>query len=494
LLLLQGFAASQEVLYLEWVSNHSTWKYWDKNTWPANSWYLPSYDDSGWLSGPGLLGAGQAGMQTTLPKGEFAYNTYYFRTTFDVDDPSRVVRMSYGIDYDDAFIMYLNGHALQSSNPSVDWYRHETTTGIVHNWAGDLKGPTEPRYPHFDLTEDQMQFLVPGKNTLAVAVKQWSSTSSDAALMMSLYGYETKPPSAMSNLLGGGSDARQGSGPGWETLFYLALGIGLLTLLYYIGLVRMERRQQAGNAGAAQPSSVGMSRPPGKGLEGDIESRIKILDEEYKSIESIKADLRYEPPKTFTPSPAPPSAGDLRRRLDTSVKGQPDNMVLLISTKTENHTLLVNGMLDILINKRGMGGIYISVSQPYEVIVQGMKAAGIPVKDVHFIDCISRTAGKMQDKQENVVFVENPSSLEEVSMHLGRLLAKVGSGKKFIVLDSLSSLLIYNTDKVVKEFTHFVINRIRLDNTAGVIMSIEKKEAEDLVKTLAPMCNAELRF
>jgi hypothetical protein len=46
----------------------------------------------------------------------------------------------------------------------------------------------------------------------------------------------------------------------------------------------------------------------------------------------------------------------------------------------------------------------------------------------------------------------------------------------------------------VKEFSHFLINKIRLDNLAGIILSIEKKEAEDLVKTLSPMCDTEIHF
>jgi len=181
--------------------------------------------------------------------------------------------------------------------------------------------------------------------------------------------------------------------------------------------------------------------------------------------------------------------------LDQKVKAMPDNSVTLISSKSEDHGTVVSKTLDILINQKGMGGVYVSVSRPYEFIVSTMQGAGVSSDDLYFIDCISRMAGKStHDKPDNVVFVENPSSLEEVSMYLDRMLGKVKSGKKFLFLDSLSSLLIYNSDKSVKEFTHFIINKIRLENIAGVIFSIEKKEAEDLVKTLVPMCDSEIRF
>jgi archaellum biogenesis ATPase FlaH len=141
-----------------------------------------------------------------------------------------------------------------------------------------------------------------------------------------------------------------------------------------------------------------------------------------------------------------------------------------------------------------MGGVYVSITRPHEYILNAMDDSGIPSTNLFFIDCISLMAGKQQEKLDNVVYVENPSSLEEVSMYLDRMLSKVGRERKFLFLDSLSSLLIYNTDKSVKEFTHFIINKIRLENIAGVILSIEKKEVEELVKTLNPMCDTEIRF
>ena len=186
---------------------------------------------------------------------------------------------------------------------------------------------------------------------------------------------------------------------------------------------------------------------------------------------------------------------DIRGKLEEKLKGLEDSKVVLISSKSEMHSQVVSNMLDILVNGRGMGGVYLSITRPYEFILSAMEANKIPPDNIQFIDCISMMAGKAQHgKNGNVVFIENPSSLEEVSMYLDRMLAKVNTPKKFLFLDSLSSLLIYNTDKSVKEFTHFMINKIRLENIAGVILSIEKKEAEDLVKTLTPMCDAEIRF
>jgi hypothetical protein len=185
----------------------------------------------------------------------------------------------------------------------------------------------------------------------------------------------------------------------------------------------------------------------------------------------------------------------IRAMLDPILDGAHRCDVILISSKSENHSMVVSSSLDILVNQRKMGGVYLSVTRPYEFILSMMEDAKTPSGDVYFIDCISLMAGKAQHgKDDNVVFVENPSSLEEVSMYVDRMLSKVKSPKKFLFVDSLSSLLIYNNEDNVKEFTHSIINKTRLDNIAGVILSIDKREADDLLKTLSPMCDREVRF
>ncbi|MFH0861731.1 MAG: hypothetical protein V1875_01760 [Candidatus Altiarchaeota archaeon] len=186
---------------------------------------------------------------------------------------------------------------------------------------------------------------------------------------------------------------------------------------------------------------------------------------------------------------------DVKDLLEAGLAQADERMVELISTKADNHAQAILTVLEILVNKRGMGGVYISVSQPSESIANAMKEAGIPDGNVRFIDCISRSAGRGQtQKTDNTAYIENPSSLEEVTMYIDLMLKAVQKPKKFIVLDSISSLLIYNPDKSVREFTHFVINKVKLEKNTGIILSIEKKEAEDLIKTIAPMCDAHIRL
>lgn len=165
--------------------------------------------------------------------------------------------------------------------------------------------------------------------------------------------------------------------------------------------------------------------------------------------------------------------------------------IVLVSVESQQHSEAVSSLLKILVNENEMGCLYISVSKPYEQLAKLVESNKINADRLLFIDCISYMAGKSIDKSENTVFVENPSSLEEVSLYIDKMLARTPE-PKVVLLDSLSTLLIYNTETAVEELIHRMVNKISIEKAAGVILSIKQKEVEALTKTLGPLCDKEI--
>jgi hypothetical protein len=191
-------SASDSVKPVDYILEDSVWRYNDDNAWPGADWHTPSYDDSGWLSGEAYLATedetGGVGVSTVLRRyKDVAFPTYYFRRSFNVRDPSRVVNMSFNIDYDDAYAVYLNSRMVASSNWDCEWSNHEdgSCTPYPHNSLIDnAKTVGDPQFPRVDLTDAQLDYLVDGENYIAVAVKQGRPDSTDAAFMLTLYGFE----------------------------------------------------------------------------------------------------------------------------------------------------------------------------------------------------------------------------------------------------------------------------------------------------------------
>lgn len=133
-----------------------------------SSWIQPGFDDSAWptADAPFRYGDGEWGLELTDMQNN--YSTMYLRTTFQCPDTVLVRQMTLTVDYDDGFILWINGVvALQKNAPSSPAYNsfatanHESGTGenyIINTGSLNLR---------------------PGTNYIAVQGFNVSLTSSD---------------------------------------------------------------------------------------------------------------------------------------------------------------------------------------------------------------------------------------------------------------------------------------------------------------------------
>ncbi len=173
--------------------------------------------------------------------------------------------------------------------------------------------------------------------------------------------------------------------------------------------------------------------------------------------------------------------------------GVEPTMVALISYNPEDHSQVVANILDILVNEKKEGGVYISVSKPYQQIVKIMEENDTSPANLKFVDCISRASGRSVDKTDSVVYVENPASLEEINMYSDKLLHDIPTQRKFLFIDSISSLLIYNEERSIEELIHFLVNQIRSDGVGGVILSANEASTQKIIRRLIPTCDKEIK-
>lgn len=173
---------------------------------------------------------------------------------------------------------------------------------------------------------------------------------------------------------------------------------------------------------------------------------------------------------------------ELRKKLKSL---KPHYIVLFITDPKEYHE--TNKMiLKLLVNHERMSGIYITVNKPFSTLYQELKNDGINVDNIFFIDCITKTAGGKPNITENCLFMTSPRNLTELAIALTQAINSMrGSGDRFLFLDSLSTLLIYNTSDTIAQFSHFLVTRIRLCGLKGIFISVKRDVDEKLLATLS---------
>lgn len=158
------------------VATGAVWKYFAQTNDLGTAWRSNSFDDSAWLSGPSMLGFGDANGLT--PQTLIASNgqwTTYFRRAFFIPNVRQVQVLNARIMRDDAAVVFVNGtEAWRDPNlPGSGAIQYNTPA------TSSLGGADESTWLHVPLNPALLQM---GTNILAIEVHQNSTTSSDLAM------------------------------------------------------------------------------------------------------------------------------------------------------------------------------------------------------------------------------------------------------------------------------------------------------------------------
>lgn len=141
-----------------------------------DGWYEPGFDDSGWSSAPAPFRYGDGMDGTELTDMQGSYSTIFLRSTFSVSQADQLGEVLFGFDWDDGFILWINGNEVFSQNRPESVSYDALASGLHESGT-----PEEFRMNAVDLD------LVEGENAIAVlACNVTLSESSDFYFDMSI--------------------------------------------------------------------------------------------------------------------------------------------------------------------------------------------------------------------------------------------------------------------------------------------------------------------
>jgi hypothetical protein len=178
------------------------------------------------------------------------------------------------------------------------------------------------------------------------------------------------------------------------------------------------------------------------------------------------------------------------KRLKEFIKSlKPKSVVLFIIDAKKYHKVHPK-VLRTIIEERCFAGIYITINKPYNTLIKYLKDNKINTKNIFFIDAISRVVGGGIRMTKDCLYIPSPTQLTDLAIAMTQALESMKHKEnKFIFLDSLSTLLIYNPFEVTAKFVHFIITRLRVFGLVGLIISIEKQIDERMLNILIEMCD-----
>ena len=157
------------------INQGDIFKYSIPTSEPNYNWKYFSFNDTNWLESTSGFGYNDGDDATVLPYGT---RSIYLRKKFTIDDLAAVSSLILDIDYDDAFVAYINGVEVARANiigvpPAFD------AGTITDHEAKIYAGGTPDRF----LITDFSAFLTEGDNILSIQAHNVSAGSSDFTII-----------------------------------------------------------------------------------------------------------------------------------------------------------------------------------------------------------------------------------------------------------------------------------------------------------------------
>lgn len=161
----------------------------------------------------------------------------------------------------------------------------------------------------------------------------------------------------------------------------------------------------------------------------------------------------------------------LKERIAVAIK---TNQSVGIQVSENRHNDLLQALFSFMNTKQNEIWTFVTASNTFKHVSENFKNV-YENKNIKFIDCISHSAGiSTYDKECN--YIESPTMLEKIALEILNILKGIEHDvDKYVVIDSLSSLVIYNDPEIIREFVSLLMNRARSENIHIVSIVIEEE-------------------
>lgn len=118
--------------------------------------------------------------------------------------------------------------------------------------------------------------------------------------------------------------------------------------------------------------------------------------------------------------------------------------------------------------------LVITVNKPYKILVKMYAKEGIAQDSYYVVDTVTKYSGGECVPGPRVRYVNMPSNLTDMGIAVTELLKQMPAGKKCIMFDSVSMLLIHSPSVTTSKFLHFLVNKLSMDDISGIFLCVEK--------------------
>ena len=179
------------------------------------------------------------------------------------------------------------------------------------------------------------------------------------------------------------------------------------------------------------------------------------------------------------------------KEIEEKLNKLPIEFIALIMSTAEVYSIAQEIALKVLVANKSMCGTYVTFNRPYSTLKTSVEGQGLDVSRLFFIDLITESAGGKVERRadDRCFYVSSPKNLTELSILIEQAMLRLPREKRFVFIDSISTMLIYNDADTVLRFIHSLTGKMRLLGITGIIFLLEKESDEKFLAQVAQFCD-----
>lgn len=179
-------------------------------------------------------------------------------------------------------------------------------------------------------------------------------------------------------------------------------------------------------------------------------------------------------------------------KIGSELDALPDFYMVLMLVKPERYQDVSVELTRYFVEDQKLSGLYVTLNKPYADVADNFLSERINTDNIRFIDGISKLTGRNMPIGRNIEFVDSPQALAQITSAMQQFLS-MGGESRFLVFDSMSTLLVYYDIEPVGKFAHFMIGMIRKWKLKGVMLMIESEEKRGAIDMLSLFCDKVIK-
>lgn len=163
--------------------------------------------------------------------------------------------------------------------------------------------------------------------------------------------------------------------------------------------------------------------------------------------------------------------------------------VVLLTVNSDIYSLVGNSILRSFVKEKGMPGVYVSVNKPFVAVKRALDKEGIDCTKIRFVDMVSRMSGANQPEAKNCDYLDTPTNLTELMLTLEKAVDTIKQPKKFLIVDSVATLLVYNDVEAVEKLIHAMVGKVNEWDMQTVLLMVLSEETKGFVQIIGQFCD-----